>query len=254
MHNSEYSLTIVPLKLLPTVLNSQNSLDTSNPTVAKLLEVDAELATTEVELSAQLQSIQEKRRSLKTVIDLFAPTDTATTTPIATPAPTPVAEVEAEVTNEQAEQPTVEDVAEPEIDTSKTDTTADTEASTVPDPQKRQIKKNSSPASKKQNAKSLPKKTNKEQETWQQYLRSEFSNTTLATAVSEVMQRQPHQILEIAAILDAIFVDEIPQGVRSKARERVSNVLSVGVKKEKWYRGGSGSYSMSKVAVEDSAA
>ena len=48
--------------------NSQNPPGTSNPTVAKLLEVDALLATTEVELSAQLQSIQEKRHSLKTVI------------------------------------------------------------------------------------------------------------------------------------------------------------------------------------------
>jgi hypothetical protein len=125
----------------------------------------------------------------------------------------------------------------------------------VSDAPKRQTKKNLSPASKKPNAKSLPKtKTNKEQETWQQYLRSEFSNAPLATAVSEVMQRQPHQVLETVAIVDTIFVDEIPRDVRSKARERVSNVLSVGVKKEKWYRGGAGSYSMSKAAVEDSAA
>ena len=68
------------------------------------------------------------------------------------------------------------------------------------------------------------------------------------------MQQQPEQVLDIAAIVDAIFVDEIPQRVRSKARELVSNVLSVGVKKEKWYRRGAGSYSMSKAAVEDSAA
>ena len=141
MHNSEYSLTIDPLKLLPTVPNSQNPSDTSNTTVAKLLEVDAELATTEVELSAQLQSIQEKRRSLKTVIDLFAPTDTATT-PIATPAQTPVAEAEAEVVDEQA-KPSAEDVATPELDTSKTDTTVDTETPAAPPTQKRQVKKNS---------------------------------------------------------------------------------------------------------------
>lgn len=236
--------------------NSQNSLDTSNPTVAKLLEVDAELATTEVELSVQLQSIQEKRHSLKTVIDLFASTDTATTTPIATPAQTPVTAEQAEVVAQQAEvvahqvEPIAQDVATPKLDHSKTDTTADAKASAVPDTQKRQANKNPSPASKKQSAKSLPKKeTSGEQETWQQYLRDEFSNATLSQAVSEVMQRQPHQVLEIAAILDAIFVDEIPQGVRSKARERVSNVLSVGVKKEKWYRGGSGSYSMSKAVV-----
>ena len=38
-----------------TVQNSQSS----NPTVAKLLEVDADLAATEVELTLQLQLIQE---------------------------------------------------------------------------------------------------------------------------------------------------------------------------------------------------
>lgn len=238
-------LQIIPLKLFFSVSKSPNSAAPSNPTVAKLLEVDGELATTGAQLNAQLQLIQEKRKSLKTVIDLFTPTDT-TTTPIATPTQTPVA-------GEQAES-TAEDVAEPELDTSSTDTTANDETPAVPPTPKRQARKNSAPAGKKPSAKSLPKKANKEQETWQQYLRDEFSNTTLATAVSEVMQRQPHQVLEIAAILNAIFVDAIPRDVRSKARERVSNVLSVGVKKEKWYRGEAGSYSKSKAAVEDSAA
>jgi outer membrane protein TolC len=96
------------------VPNSQNPTDTSNPTVAKLLEADAFLATSEAQLSAQLQLIQEKRHSLKTVIDLFAPTDTTTVTPIATPAQTPVAEAEVEVTEEQA-KPSAEDVATPEL-------------------------------------------------------------------------------------------------------------------------------------------
>lgn len=233
--------------------NSQNPADTSNPTVAKLLEVDAELATQEVELSAQLQSIQEKRHSLKTVIDLFTPTDTDTTTPIATPAQTSGALSEAEVTDEQAE-PSGQNEATPELDQPKTDTTVDPEAPAVSDAPHRQTKKSSSSASKKQSTKSLPKKNpSKEVETWHEYLRNEFNNATLATAVSGVMQRQPEQVLNTAAIVDAIFVDEIPQGVRSKARELVSNVLSVGVKKEKWYRGEVGSYSMSKAAVGDSA-
>ncbi len=228
--------------------NSQNSLDTSNPTVAKLLEVDALLATQELQLNAQLQSIQEKRRSLKTVIDLFAPTNTATTTAIATPVQTPVALSEAEVAEEIVE-PIAQDEATLELDQPETDTTVDAKTPAVPDTQKRQAHKNSYTASKKQNAKSAPKKTSSELETWQQYLRSEFSNATLSQAVSEVMQQHSGQVLEIAAIVDAIFVDEIPQYVRTKARERVSNVLSVGVKKEKWYRGGSGSYSMSKGVV-----
>ncbi|MBW4637085.1 MAG: hypothetical protein KME05_02420 [Gloeocapsa sp. UFS-A4-WI-NPMV-4B04] len=219
--------------------NSQNSSDTSNLTVAKLLEVDAELATQEAQLSAQLQSIQEKRHSLKTVIDLFAPTDTATATPIATPAQTPVAEESTEVTDEQTES-TAEDMVTPEPESPKLDTTTDAKAPIVSDATKRQAKKNSSPTSKKQSAKSKSQKTSKELETWSDYLRDEFSDATLSQAVSEVMQRQPKQVLEIAAIVDAIFVDEIPPEVRSKARERVSNVLSVGVKKEKWYRGGAG--------------
>lgn len=241
-------LQIIPLKLFFPVPSFPNSSNTSNPTVAKLLEVDAELSTQELQLSVQLQSIQEKRHSLRTVIDLFAPTDTDTTTAIATPTQTSVVEAEAEVVAQQAE-PTAQEQVIPELDTSKTDTTADDETPAVPATQKRQGK-NSAPAGKKQNAKSLPKnKTSKEVETWQQYLREEFSNATLATAVSEVMQRQPEQVLEIAAIVDAIFVDAIPQGVRSKARERVSNVLSVGIKKRKWYRGGAGSYSMSKSAI-----
>jgi hypothetical protein len=95
------------------VPNSQNSSDTSNPTVAKLLEVDAELSTQELQLSAQLQSLQEKRRSLRSVIDLFAPTDTAPALPIATPAQTPVAEESAEVTNEQTKS-VAQNVATPE--------------------------------------------------------------------------------------------------------------------------------------------
>jgi hypothetical protein len=217
------------------VPNSQNSADTFNPTVTQLLEVDAELATQELQLNAQLQSIQEKRLSLKTVVDLFTPTDTTTATPIATPAQTPVAEAEAEVSEDQVE-PTAEDEVTPELDQPKTDTTADTPA--VPDTEKRQAKKNSSPASKKQSAKTVPtKKTSEELETWQQYLREEFSNATLATAVSEVMQQHSGQVLEIAAIVDAILVDEIPPQVRSKARERVSNVLSVGVKEAKMVSG-----------------
>ena len=176
---------------------------------------------------------------------MFAPTHTAT----ATPAQIPAAPEQAEVIAQQVE-PIAEDVATSELDSPKTDTTADVKNPAVPDTQKQQAQKNSSFTSKKQSAKSVPtKKTSSELETWQQYLRDEFSNATLSQAVSEVMQQHSGQVLEIAAIVDAIFVDEIPQGVRTKARERVSNVLSVGVKKEKWYRGEAGSYSMSKGAI-----
>lgn len=210
-------------------------------TVAKLLEADADLAAQEVELNAQIQSIGEKRHSLKTVIDLFAPVNTPNNTPVATPAPTPVA----------AEQPqlTAPEVSFPKSNDAMTDITAET--STAIASPKRQAKKNSSPASSKQGKKSTStKEPSKNTNDWQQYVKDDFANAALSEAVSEVMQQHSKQVLEIATIIDAIFVDEIPQQVRSTARERVSNVLSVGAKNGKWFRGQLGKYSMSKAAVK----
>lgn len=217
--------------------NSSLSSPTSNPIVAKLLEVDADLAATEVELTLQLQSIQEKRHSLKNVIGLFSPVDTAPPTPVA-----PVVE-------EQA-QPPVPEVTTPELE----DTTVDT-TEAASSPQKQQGKKNLSSTTSKSNKKSAPtKEASKQADTWQQYVKEDFIDASLAEAVAKVMQQQEQQVLEITAILDAIFVEEIPKELRTKARERVSNVLSVGAKKGKWYRGLAGKYSMSSAAVEEDSA
>ncbi|WP_009631561.1 hypothetical protein [Synechocystis sp. PCC 7509] len=206
--------------------------------VAQLLEIDNKLATQEVELTLQLQSIQEKRHSLKNVISLFPLSNTATPTTVAEPTPV------------------VENVAEPqeaaipeELDEVTTEITE-----TAPQPPKRQGKRNLSPNSDKLNKKPAPaKETIKEAAIWQQYLQDEFIKDSLAVAVFEVMQQQPDRVLEITTILNTLFVPEIPKDIKSTARERVSNILSVGAKKGKWYRGKLGKYSMSKAAVEDSA-
>lgn len=214
------------------VQNSQSF----NPTVAKLLEADAHLAATEVELNAQIQSIQQKRHSLKTVIDMFSPVGTANNTPVTTP-----------VTEEQP-QPTALEVALPESNDAMTDITTETPIASTPP--KQQAKKNSSPASSKQSKKTAPiKKPSQQADTWQQYVKDEFNDATLSVAVAEVMQQQPERVLDIATIIDAIFTNDIPKEVRSTARERVSNVLSVGAKSGKWYRGQLGKYSMSQAAV-----
>jgi len=221
------------------VQNSQNSSLSSNPTVAKLLEVDGDLAAQEVELMAQLQSIREKRHSLKTVVDLFAPVDTVVDS-IATPVQAPVATLAPDSAEVEAASTDL-DTTVPELDDAKVDIS-----------QKRQAKKNSSPTSSKQSEKSAPpQKASKELDSWQKYVKEDFINASLAEAVSEVMQQQPEQVLEIAAILGTIFVDKIPPKVRTTARERISNVLSVGAKKGKWYRGQTGRYSMSKAAVKN---
>ena len=221
--------------------NSSISSPTSNSIVAKLLEIDADLAAQEVELAAQLQSIQEKRHSLKNVISLFPSGDTAAPTPVVTSTPELV---------EKLAEPPVPEVATPELE----DTTIDT-TEAIPQSQKQQGKKNISSSTSKSNKKSAPtKEASKEADTWQQYVKEDFINASLAEAVFVVMQQQEQQVLEITAILDAIFVEEIPKELRTKARERVSNVLSVGAKKGKWYRGLAGKYSMSSAAVEEDSA
>ncbi len=227
--------------------NSPNSTPSSHPTVAKLLEVEADLIAQEVELNAQLVSIQEKRHSLKTVIDMFAPGDVAPTESVVTPANSPVTQAETESAEVEAE-PTDVDVTPKALDDAKTDTPAEVSAKGA----KRQTKTNSSPNSSKPGKKSAPtKQLSKAPNTWQQYLKDEFSNASLAEAVAQVMQQHSKQIIEIATIIDAIFTNEIPKQLRSTARERVSNVLSVGAKSGKWYRGQQGKYSMSKAAVVD---
>ncbi len=226
--------------------NSQSS----NSTVTKLLEADADLAATEVELNAQIQSIEQKRHSLKTVINMFAPVNTAST-PIATSAQLSEAVAAQQIESTPPTQsPVVQDVASPELNSADADT-AEAETPTASTHPKRQAKKNSSSASSKQSKKSAPThKPSKAPDTWQQYVKDEFDSASLAEAVAEVMQQQPEQVLETATIVDAIFTDDIPKELRSTARERVSNVLSVGAKNGKWYRGKLGKYSMSQTAVE----
>jgi hypothetical protein len=213
----------------------QNS-QASNPTVAKLLEADADLAAQEIELNTQIESIQQKRHSLKTVIDMFDPVNT----PVAVSVPTPVVE-------EQLQLP-VSDVVTLELNSAIADNTA--EAPVAPTTGKRQGKKNLAPNSSKQGKKSLStKEPSKNTNDWQQHMKDDFGNATLSEAVAEVMQQHSKQVLEITAIIDAIFTDDIPKQVRSTARERVSNVLSVGAKSGKWYRGKLGKYSMSQGAI-----
>lgn len=230
--------------------NSPNSTPSSDSTIAKLLEVSADLAAQEADLTAQLVSIQEKRHSLKTVIDMFAPGDVATyATSVVTPAQTLVTAAEPQKAEVEAE-PTDVDVTPKALNDAKTATPADAQVSAKG--AKRQTKTSSSASSSKQDQKSAPaKELSKAPNTWQQYVTGEFSNASLAEAVAQVMQQHSKQVIEIATIVNAIFTDEIPKDLRSTARERISNVLSVGAKSGKWYRGKLGKYSVSKAAVVD---
>ena len=236
--------------------DSQNSDHPFNTTLTKLIEVDSELAVQEAGLLSQLESAQEKRRSLRTVISLFTEADTQSSVPTGKTAQ----ESPAESAKELA---VAEDLAAPALDIS---TDISTELATDELETDAALNTQSNEATNGARKKALPIKTNKGKSAkatqsnktnkkisgWQDYVREEFSNESLSEAVSSVLHRQADAVWEIPAIINIIFMDELPQEVGNRARRRVTNILSEGVRKKEWYRGQLGYYSMSKAAVETS--
>ena len=82
-------------------------------------------------------------------------------------------------------------------------------------------------------------------------MREEFSGNSLPEAVHTVLQRGAERVFEIPAIVKAIFVEQLPMDVGSKARRQVTNILSEGARKNKWYRGQIGYYSVSRTAADN---
>ncbi|HEY9845021.1 MAG TPA: hypothetical protein V6D03_02390, partial [Candidatus Caenarcaniphilales bacterium] len=85
---------------------------------------------------------------------------------------------------------------------------------------------------------------------WQHYLLPEFAKLSLPEAVSVVLQRHSDEVFDVSTILESVFVEEIPPAARSEARNRIANVLSIGLKQNKWYRAKKGQYSLSRQAAE----
>lgn len=229
----------------------------SNPVLSKLLEADSSLAVQETELMAQVEAIREKRQSLMTVINLFSPNGTA-------PATKQVAEKAAQVEELVAQLAPIAAAASPaiaETETAPAKTKAAAEPAAEPAPKGRgrgKGKGNGNTAAKKQPAaaKKGPKGTRsgRKSENWQSYVRDQFRQTSLTVAVSTVMQQQPSGIFEVPDIIDAIFSDDMPSAIRTKARDRILHVLSAGVRDEQWYRGKMGQYSLSRNAAVASRA
>lgn len=199
---------------------------TSDPTLTKLLEVDSDLATQETQIAAQLEALQQKRKGLQTVIGIFAPGSEVKVSKAALP-------------KIDSLNGSVAAVAQPVVEETKATGT-----------KSRRGKKTSSPAnnSRKQTTQTRAKGSRKT-ENWQQYMKKEFGQASLPEAVSTVLQSYPNEALETPTIVNAIFTDKMPSELRNQARDRVSNVLSVGLKDNKWYRGKKGCYSASKAAA-----
>jgi hypothetical protein len=240
-----------------TVQDSQPADKTSDPILSKLIEADSELTTQEAKILAQLETIQEKRKGLKTVIGMFSSDGAAadllqqleSLPNSGTNGTSAMTQNEATATNGMRA------IAEAFVSH-----TSDSETTEAPTQQKGRGSKKTSSAVKESSSKKRGSKLNKTSKPprrslgWQQYIRDEFGRSSLAEAIPQVLSRKPNDVLDTGEIIDAIFVEDIPKEVRSTVRERVSNILSSGLKVNKWYRGKTGCYSISRSVAEASLA
>jgi hypothetical protein len=220
------------------VPNSQNSASSTQSTLAQLLDIDSQLSSQEAQLRSQLESIQEKRKSLQVVISLFTGADKTDVAPFEEKASLQVAQIDKEPENFKESQAFVESDKDELLTTSLT-----TPGS------KKEKKAATSSKKKSQTRKSQLKRTFKQAPGWQHYLRAEFRNSSLPQAVSSVLQSQTELVWEIAAIIEALFVEKIPQEVKKKVRHQITNILAQGVTDNKWYRVQQGSYTMSRASI-----
>ncbi|MBD2098868.1 hypothetical protein H6F90_27785 [Trichocoleus sp. FACHB-591] len=223
------------------MVNSSTSQPASPSILANLLEANATLATQEAELTTQLAAVREKRQSLQTVIDLFT-----------TSSPTLTSSQVGEDTAAPADVPT-EDAA------SASDTSVPTPVPAAEEPEEVKLKQSRSTSKPPATAKSskAPQgtkagKLGKRSNNWQDYLQPAFRQTSLPTAIAAVFQRRPEELLSVPDLVDEIFVEAIPQDVRTIARNRMLNILSTGAKEGQWYRGPKGRYSLSQKVAESS--
>lgn len=212
---------------------SQKSHFITDSTLNQLLDVDSQLSAQETYLQNQLASIQEKRQSLQVVINLFSQAE-PTNTVILTKETTSTLEIEQQSELVEKKQTILKPKSQ------------ELSIAAVPKP-----KKETKTASKKEQARKTQKsKTTKQSPGWQQYLRDSFRNYSLPQAISAVLESEVERVWDSSTVVEAIFLEEIPQEIQKKVRLQINNLLASGVKENKWYRGQQGSYTLSKQAAK----
>ena len=218
--------------------DSQNSADSNQSTLAQLLEIDSQLDSQEAQLRSQLESIQEKRQSLQVVISLFTGADKTEVAPLEEKASLQVAQTDKEPEHIKESQAVFES------DKDELPTTSPTTPGA-----KKGKKAATSSQKKSRTRKTKPNRAAKQAPGWQPYLRAEFSNSSLPQAVSSVLESQTERVWEITALIEALFVKQIPQEVKKKVRHQITNILIQGVRDNKWYRPEQGAYTMSRESI-----
>jgi hypothetical protein len=192
----------------------------STHVLPQLQTIEAELVAQESQLNAQLAALREKLSGIRTVMPMFTGTANAVTSESQPPAPAVAAPV-----------------------ASKAPAPAETKETK---PKKTAQKK--ATVQKKTSAKTAPaKKLDGRTATWQKYTRPGVKNESIPDAVKLILSTQPKKNFKIVDVMTALFQENMPKAQNLKARNRISNVLSGGVRAGDWYKGEWGTYRMTAV-------
>lgn len=185
----------------------------STTVLPQLEEIASQLATQEETLIAQLEAVQSKLKGIRAVLPMFG---------------------------EDAVLPTS---SEPESSVSDTDKESEKEVEKVSSTPAAKTKTTAKKAATKtKSSKAKTQKKDGRAADWQKYTRPGVKNQSIPDAVKLVLATQPDKGFKIAEVMEALFKDEMPKAQYLKARNRVSNVLSGGVRAGDWHRGDRSTY------------
>lgn len=187
----------------------------------QLQEIEAELASQEDQLTAQLNEINNRLNGIRAVLPMFS--DTAGAVDVM---PSQAAKSSKAKRTKPAE-------------------TLKASAKTIKKSTKKVAEKSTKKAAKSGSAAKFEKKDGRAAD-WQQYVRQGVDQMSMSEAVLLILQTQPEKSFKIIDMMTAIFEDNIPRDQYLKARNRISNLLSSGVREGQWYRGERSTYRLTQ--------
>lgn len=187
----------------------------------KLEEIVADITAQEAAVSEELTEVQAKLESIRAVLLLFDESgETATKAPAAKARKTKAAATKAKAVKSAK--------------TAKSTKTAKTaRAAKTAKAAKTSIRGKS-------------KKKDGRAAAWQKYTRSGVGKQPMPEAVHMILATQPDKDFKIAEVMSSLFKDDMPKSQYLKARNRISNILSGGVRNGEWFKGERGAYRLTE--------
>lgn len=190
----------------------------------QLKEIASDLAAQEAALIEQLEEVRDKLNGVRAVLPLFGEDS-------------PVDIEQPDVTEEQ--QADTSEMTEPSV--------AGAEKTKSAEKGSRTAKKSAEKTTRRTTAKKTKsgrKKKDGRTASWQKFTRPGVKEKTVPEAVRLVLETQPDKSFKIAEVMDSLFKEDMPKQQYLKARNRISNILSGGVRDGEWYKGDRGTYSL----------